>query len=82
MAAIHNDQPNVHAARQLAHVCGVLSRAEPVSDNKAVNVPLTLRPYNFPRELFQLVWDIQPHLNSLVDALSRDTEFLEEALGR
>ncbi|KAG7273985.1 hypothetical protein CRUP_011167 [Coryphaenoides rupestris] len=43
-------------------------------------VPVTLFPTPVPRAVFQQALAVQPHYNLLVDLVSRDAPFLEEAL--
>lgn len=78
------DPSNIQTIRHYAHLSGLLYRPPPgtLSDNTAVNIAVTLQPRKFPKELFELVWDVQPDLNSLVDSVSRDLGFLQEALRR
>lgn len=52
------------------------------SSAAAVSIRLTLQPTKFPEELYREVWSIQPVVNELLDTVSRDQEFLEEALDR
>lgn len=74
------DKSNLQAARHYAHLKGLLYRSRIATDNSAVNSPLTLQPCDFPQELYEKIWALQPAVNSLVDAVSRDLGFLEEAL--
>ena len=74
------DPETVKSIRYYAHVSGLLYHSRNLSENSFVNLPLTLQPWRFPKEVYELVWEIQPHLNSLIDAVSRDTEFLRESL--
>ena len=46
----------------------------------AVAIGLCVIPSYFPRELFSLGCDIQPALNLMIDAISRDHSFLATAL--
>jgi len=48
----------------------------------ATYLPVTLFPTPVPRAVFQQALAVQPHYNLLVDLVSRDTPFLEEALAR
>ena len=75
------DEDNVLAIQHYAHLAGLLYHL-PGRPGVLGNIPLTLQPANFPKELFQLVWELQPQLNSLVDAVSRDTQFLSDSLSR
>ena len=77
------DPSTVESIREFAHLAGVLVRSSPSNCHKsAVNVPVTLRPSKFPREQFELAMAIQPDLNYLLDAVSRDEQFLQESLER
>lgn len=73
------DTRNIQAVQHYARLKGLLYRSE---NNSAVNPPLTLQPYNYPQELYEEIRALQPAVNSLVDAVSRDMEFLEEVLAR
>ena len=73
------DIRNLQDARCYARLKGLLYLSE---NNSAVNPPLTLQPHNYPQELYEELWALQPAVNSLVDAVSRDLEFLEETLAR
>ena len=76
------DPSHVQAVRHYAQMSGLLYRSKPLDGNAAVNISVTLQPAKFPKELFDLVWSIQPDLNEVLDAVSRDLQFLEEALRR
>lgn len=76
------DEANLASVRHYAHMSGLLYRSRVLKDNSAVNITVTLQPWRYPEELFQLVWDVQPDLNAAIDAMSRDLKFLEEALER
>lgn len=67
---------NIRAVHDYAHMAGLLYRPT----DGLVNIAVTLQPTKFPQELFKLVSEIQPDLNSLVDAVSRDVQFLTESL--
>lgn len=75
------DPANVQAIRHHAHLSGLLYGSKDLPLSCAVNMSVTLQPWDFPQELFHRVWSLQPDLNALMDAVSRDTEFLSEALG-
>ncbi len=76
------DPANIQAIRHHAHLSGLLYGSKDLPLSCAVNMSVTLQPWDFPQELFHRVWSLQPDLNALMDAVSRDTEFLSEALGR
>lgn len=76
------DARNVQAAQYYARLKGLMLRSDSTEGNVAMNYPLTLQPHNFPQELYEEVWALQPAVNSLLDAVSRNLEFLEEALAR
>ena len=73
------DRKNIQAAQFYARLKGLILRT---AENAAVNYPLTLQPHNYPQELYEEMCALQPAVNSLVDAVSRDLEFLEEVLAR
>ena len=77
------DPSIIESIQEFAHLAGVLIRsASSNHDKSAIIVPVTLRPSKFPCEQFELVMSIQPDLNHLLDAVSRDEEFLKESLQR
>lgn len=78
------DPTTIQAVRQYAQLAGLLYCPLPnsIANTSTVNVTITLHPSKFPKELYDFVWEIQPHMNSLVDAVSRDHDFLKEALDR
>ena len=52
------------------------------SDCSVVNVSVTLTPSKFPAELFHFAHNIQRSINTLIDAVSRDDQFLNSVLER
>ena len=74
---------NISAIKDYAIQQGLLVKAtRDPSDETVTNVSVTLTPSLFPRELFDLACSIAADLNSLVDRVSRDELFLENALQR
>ena len=74
---------NISAIKDYAILQGLLVKAtRDPSDETVTNVSVTLTPSLFPRELFDLACSIAADLNSLVDHVSRDEQFLENALQR
>ena len=73
------DKRNLEAVRHYAHMSGLLIRFDEMS---VVNTPLTLQACPYPKKLYEEVWALQPSINSLIDAVSRDVGFLEEALAK
>ena len=74
---------NISAIKDYAIQQGLLVKAtRDPSDETVTNVSVTLTPSLFPRELFDLACSIAADLNSLVDRVSRDEQFLENALQR
>ncbi|OXB58249.1 hypothetical protein ASZ78_011574 [Callipepla squamata] len=63
---------------------GVLMRtdAEPNASEVVSYAPFTLLPSAVPRALFEQAYAVQQDFNLLVDAISRDKEFLERTLAR
>lgn len=47
-----------------------------------VHVPLALLPTPFPRQAFVQALELATHFNILVDRVSQDSQFLQEALAR
>ena len=74
---------NISAIKDYAIQQGLLVKttSDP-SDETVTNVSITLTPSLFPKELFDLACSIATDLNSLVDGVSRDNLFLENALHR
>ena len=78
-----NSRANISAIKDYAIQQGLLVKAtRDPSDETVTNVAVTLTPSLFPRELFDLARSIAVDLNSLVDHVSRDELFLENALKR
>ena len=74
---------NIEAIKDYAIQHGLIIKAtNDPSDVTVTNVSLTLTPSLFPEELFELACLIAVDINSLVDAISRDTQFLESTLHR
>ena len=74
---------NISAIKDYAIQQGLLIKAtRDPSDETMTNVSVTLTPSLFPRELFDLACSIAADLNSLVDHVSRDELFMENALQR
>ena len=74
---------NISAIKDYAIQQGLLVKAtRDPSDETVTNVSVTLTPSLFPRELFDLAHSIAADLNSLVDHVSRDELFMENALQR
>ena len=67
---------------------GLRSRTAPHQSTAAVPLqvvsyaPFTLLPSAVPRALFEQAYAVQRDFNLLVDAISRDKEFLERTLAR
>ena len=76
-------EQNIVAVRDYAIQNGLLLRAtKDPKDDRCVHVALTLVPSRFPEELFHLAHEIQEDINTVIDAVSRDHEFLTSVLGR
>ena len=74
---------NIEAIKDYAIQQGLLLKAtNDPNDGTVTNVSVTLTPSRFPDELFKLAYSIAADINSLVDAISRDTAFLENTLQR
>ncbi|KAJ3586332.1 hypothetical protein NHX12_012732 [Muraenolepis orangiensis] len=69
-------------AKDTALLNGVLMRTkeEPGSSEVVTYAPFTLFPTAVPRGVFEQALAVQTHYNLLVDLVSQDTQFLEEAL--
>ena len=76
-------QANIESIRDYAIQQGLLIRAsDDPKDGRAVNIAVTLFPSKFPQELFELAYSIAPDINDMIDAVSRDHQFLESVLKR
>ena len=74
---------NIEAIKDYAIQQGLLLKAtNDPNDGTITNVSLTLTPSLFPDELFELACSIAVDINSLVDAISKETVFLENTLQR
>jgi len=74
---------NFAAIRDYALQCGLLLRvSEDPNDDRCTPVSMTVLPSKFPEELFHLACAVQQDVNNLLDAVSRDHDFLETVLGR
>ncbi|XP_028266550.1 glutathione synthetase-like [Parambassis ranga] len=69
-------------AKDVALLKGVLMRIQesPNSSELVTYAPFTLFPTPVPKAVFQQALAVQTHYNTLVDKISQDTEFLQEAL--
>lgn len=78
----YNDPDTVRALYDLAIVSGALVKpSTEVADScAALTVNMLAMPTYYPVELFTLGHDVQPGLNTLIDVVSRQHDFLAEAL--
>lgn len=69
-------------AKDAALLCGVLMRTKEASNSAELvtYAPFTLFPTPVPKAVFQQALEVQTHYNTLVDKISQDADFLEEAL--
>lgn len=69
-------------AKDAALLYGVLMRTKEASNSAELvtYAPFTLFPTPVPRAVFQQALDVQTHYNTLVDKISQNADFLEEAL--
>ncbi|XP_068606614.1 glutathione synthetase-like [Brachionichthys hirsutus] len=72
----------VDEAKELAFHHGIISRIHETSNSSEVvtYAPFTLFPSLMPKAIFLQALEVQTHYNTLVDKISRDQDFLEEAL--
>lgn len=70
------------SAKDVALLYGVLMRTKETSNSAelATYAPFTLFPTPVPKAVFLQALEVQTHYNTLVDTISQDVEFLEEAL--
>ena len=81
--AWHRDPATVSALYDLAVSSGIIKKrsVDSVTDSgAAVSLGVLATPTAFPEDHFSLACDIQPALNSLIDAVSQNHEFLVTAL--
>lgn len=77
------DKANIAAIRDYALQSGLLlKRTGDPKDDSCVQISVTLSASKFPAELFHLAYDIQSDINSVVDEISCDHEFITNVLGR
>lgn len=69
-------------AKDTALLYGVLMRTKEDSNSAELvtYAPFTLFPTPVPKAIFQQALDVQTHYNTLVDKISQNADFLEEAL--
>ncbi|XP_070696100.1 glutathione synthetase-like [Pempheris klunzingeri] len=69
-------------AKELAFQHGILMRTHetPNSSEVVTYIPFTLFPSPVPKAAYLQALAVQTHFNTLVDKISRDPDFLEEAL--
>uniref|UniRef100_A0AAY5K4U6 Glutathione synthetase n=1 Tax=Esox lucius TaxID=8010 RepID=A0AAY5K4U6_ESOLU len=74
----------VDVAKDSALLNGVLMRTKetPNSSEVVTYAPFTLFPSPVPKAIFHQALTVQTHFNRLVDKISQDSNFLEEALAK
>ncbi|KAM7404258.1 hypothetical protein PAMP_011624 [Pampus punctatissimus] len=72
----------VDEAKNLAFQHGLVMRTHetPNSSEVVTHIPFTLFPSPVPKATFLQALAVQPHFNTLVDKISQDQDFLEDAL--
>ena len=79
----YENEANLKAVMDLAVYSGLVVKASAdPTDFRVCNVSLMAKPSLFPEELFATAQDVQPTLNSVVDAISQDQVFMTTALER
>ena len=78
----YKDQGHIRAIFDLAICSGIIMKppVDAVDPSAAVAVSILATPSYFPKELFVHAEDIQPGLNSLIDTVSRQHDFIAGAL--
>lgn len=71
-------QPNVAAARDCAYTTGLLQW----NKDHCGNMPVTVKPSLYPRDLFELIATGQTGINSVLDALCQDYDLVHQSLER
>ena len=69
------------AVQQLVHMNSVLIRPSPDA-SQPNNLSVTLEPSLFPINQYQYVFGLQNILNELIDAVSRDHDFIVKTFER
>ena len=77
------ERANIRAIKDLAAAHGLMIRSsrEPGEERCGI-VSVSIVPSKFPRELYELACVVQKDFNSLIDAVSKDHDFLTTALDR
>ena len=76
-----DDAASLVAVQQMVHLNSVLMRPSTKTIQPS-NVSVTLEPSLFPLEQYQYVSGLQTVLNELVDAVSRDHDFIVQTFER
>ena len=71
-------QSNVAAARDYAYTAGLLQW----NKDHCGNMPVTVKPSLYPRDLFELIATTQTGFNSVLDALCQDYDLVHQSLER
>ncbi|KAJ8324596.1 Glutathione synthetase [Batrachochytrium dendrobatidis] len=59
---------------------GLVMRARNVEGALAVHVPFALFPSPYPKDCYDLAWQLQPLFNELVDKIARDEQFIQTVM--
>ena len=77
------DERAFEAIRDFVVLHGILKKSShDPGDLNVTNLSVTLTPFHFPEELFHHACSIQTSINSLIDAVSLDIQFLSTVLKR
>ena len=75
------DEANVRAVKDLATSRGLMVRSSrDKGEERCQMVSVSIVPSMFPKELYELACTVQKDFNTLIEAVSRDHEFLTTAL--
>ena len=70
------DPASLATARDFALLSGIFKIAD---GDESLILPISLRPAKFPEDLFHKAVKLQTAINTIVDAISSDHEFLNAA---
>lgn len=73
------DSSAFRGARDYAVFTGLHFMAE---DGYCTNISMTLQPSMFPKDLFEYAVKVQPGFNTVIDAASKDHDFLLQCFDR
>ena len=77
------DEANIRSIKDLAASRGMVVRSsKDVGEERCSTVSVSIVPSKYPKELYELACTVQKDFNDLIEAVSKDHEFLTAALGK